>query len=109
VGLFLDPIDDHPSTRMDTIENKAVAVIPDGPTPRMIREFKPLFIPLYAEPTGTVLTLSHQFSKEEFSWLGARFCNPTHLRILNQTFHEKTHETNRWFKVSSSRSHNKQF
>lgn len=77
--------------------------------PRMFREFRPLCSPLYAGPTVEKVTPSHQSSKEEFSWPGARCCSPTNLIIWNQTSREKTQETNKWFKVSSSWSHSKQF
>jgi hypothetical protein len=34
VRLLLDPLDDHAKTRLLTIENTTVAVIPDGPSPK---------------------------------------------------------------------------
>jgi hypothetical protein len=75
--LLLDPIDDHAVTRLHTIKNTAVAVIPMAQAPIMIKEFKPLCSPLFVGPAEAAATPSHQSSKEEHAGLGARCCNPT--------------------------------
>lgn len=67
--------------------------------PWMIREFRSMRSPLYAGPTVEEEIPSHQSSKEEFSWPGARCCSPTDLIIWNQTSREKTRLTD------GSRSH----
>jgi hypothetical protein len=46
VRLLLDPIDDHAWTRLHTIENTVIAVIPDGPSSKNDQRIQALVQPL---------------------------------------------------------------
>lgn len=71
--------------------------------PKMIIELRPFC----TGPTRALLAPSHQSSKEEVPSWGERFWRPIDWRRLNQNYQVKTQETRRWFKVSSSWSHNR--
>ena len=64
----------------------------------MTRELAPSLI----WPDNLLLKLSHQSSKISSSKPGASACSPRLCSKLNQNWREKTQETKRWSKVSST-------
>jgi hypothetical protein len=99
--LLFDPIDYQVSTRLDTIENTAVAVILDGPSSKNDQGIQIHAQPLVCWSNSRRGNSFPPILKRRILMARSKVLQPNRSHNLKPNF-PRENETNRWFKVSSS-------